>query len=317
MPKLYPKLYIDEFVGITNRFETLPLAFALQKAHGHSITLNWHELDSFSVNGTQTGNIGFWQKLGAERVRDCDAQKFNDLKGRNLVLRSLDGPSDLLDSIYLEVAHKIRLKPHLSAAIQASFTPYLKRPMVGVHVRHGDYHLENPDLYVVKGVEWPAIPVWWYEKVMANIVAKQPDVCFLLSSTGDPNSYPTLRKNFDVFTVDAPSPYAYKGADHQSADNPVADLFALACTPVMLATPISGYSHWAANVLGAATTCIVPLEGATADNVLCGRVDLYGKRLSVWRNAGREGSDTQMLDADLSAIDFNKPAQLDWLDFKA
>ena len=308
-----PKLYIDEFVGITNRLETLPLAFALKKAYGHSITLNWHELDSFSVEQTQTGDIGFWQKLGAERVRDCDAQKFKDLQHRNLVLRSLDGPSDLLDSIYMEVARKIHLKAHLAAAIKKSFAPYLQRPVVGVHVRHGDYHMENPDRYVVEGVEWPAIPVWWYEKVMAKIVARQPDVCFLLSSTGDPDSFPTLRKNFDVFTVDSPSPYGYKGADHRSVVNPVADLFALACTPVMLATPISGYSHWAANALGAATTCIVPLPDATAENVLCGRVDLYGERLPRWREAGRKGTDTTQLNANLASVDFSQYAQLDWL----
>ncbi|OIR02824.1 hypothetical protein GALL_150320 [mine drainage metagenome] len=308
-----PKLYIDEFVGITNRLETLPLAFALKKAYGHTIILNWHELDSFSVDQTQTGRIGFWQKLGAERVRDCDAQKFKDLQHRNMVLRSLDGPSDLLDPIYMEAAAQIHLKPHLVSAIKQSFAPYLQRPVVGVHVRHGDYHMENPDRYVVEGVEWPAIPVWWYEKVMAKIAARQPDVCFLLSSTGDPDSYPTLRKNFDVFTVDAPSPYGYKGADHRSVVNPVADLFALACTPVMLATPISGYSHWAANVLGAPTTCIVPLPDATAENVLCGRVDLYSRRLPVWRNAGREGTDTTPLDANLVGVDFSQRAHLDWL----
>ena len=309
-----PKLYIDEFVGITNRLETLPLAFALKEAFGHTIILDWHELDSFSVDQTQTGKIGFWQKLGAARVRNCDAQQFKDLKNKNLVLRSLDGPSDLLDPIYLEVARKIHLAPHLAAAIKQSFSPYLQRPVVGVHVRHGDYHMENPDRYVVEGVEWPAIPVWWYEKVMAKIVARQPDVCFLLSSTGNPDSYPTLRKNFDVFTVDAPSPYGYNGIDHRSEVNPVADLFALACVPVMLATPISGYSHWAANVLGAPTSCIVPLPGATAKNVLCGRVDLYGKRLPAWRAAGREGSDTVVLDSSsLSGIDFSQRAQLNWL----
>jgi hypothetical protein len=308
-----PKLYIDEFVGITNRFETLPLAFALKNAYGHSIILNWHELDSFSVAGTQTGRIGFWQKLGAERVRNCDEQQFKDLQNRNLVLRSLDGPSSILDPIYMETARKIHLMPHLSTAIKASFLPYMHRPVVGVHVRHGDYHMENPDQYVVAGVEWPAIPIWWYEKVMAKILNIQPDVCFLLSSTGNPDSYPTLRKNFDVFTVDAPSPYGYKGADHESAVNPVADLFALACTPVMLATPISGYSHWAANVLGNATTCIVPLENTTTEKLLCGRVDLYGKRLPVWRKAGREGVDTKTLDANFSGVDFSQFAQVGWL----
>ena len=116
-----------------------------------------------------------------------------------------------------------------------------------------------------------------------------------------------------MFTVDAPSPYGYKGADHRSVVNPVADLFALACTPVMLATPISGYSHWAANALGAPSTCIVPLPDSTAENMFCGRVDLYGKRLPVWRKSGRDGSDTTQLDVHLTGVDFSQRAQLDWL----
>jgi len=81
----------------------------------------------------------------------------------------------------------------------------------------------------------------------------------------------------------------------------------------MLATPVSGYSHWAANVLGAPTTCIVPLENATVDNVLSARVDLYGRRLPVWRDAGREGSNITPLDEDLNGIDFYKRANTDWL----
>jgi hypothetical protein len=81
----------------------------------------------------------------------------------------------------------------------------------------------------------------------------------------------------------------------------------------MLATPISGYSHWAANVLGSATTCIVPLENATSKDALCGRVELYGKRLPAWRKSGREGTDTHPLDNSLSDIDLSQYAKVDWL----
>jgi hypothetical protein len=31
------KLFIDEFVGISKRLETLPLALAIRKAYGHDI----------------------------------------------------------------------------------------------------------------------------------------------------------------------------------------------------------------------------------------------------------------------------------------
>lgn len=308
-----PKLFIDEFVGITNRLEVLPLAFALRKAYGHEIILDWHELDSLSIDDTRQGKVRLLARLGALRVRHCDRALFDALGGKKIILRSLDGPSEILDPIYLESARKVHLSSSLAASIRQSFAPYAGRPVVGVHIRHGDYQMAREDRYEIAGVEWPAIPVWWYEKTMARIAAKQPDVCFLLSSTGDPDSYPTLRRNFDVFTLDAVSPYTYKGADHISRVNPVADLFALACTPIMLATPVSGYSHWAANVLGSPTVSIVPIPGATPDNPLCGKVELYGRRLPVWRAAGREGTNTVQLSADLSEIDTGRKAQLAWL----
>lgn len=35
------KRYIEQFVGITNRLETLPLGFATRKQHGYEIILDW------------------------------------------------------------------------------------------------------------------------------------------------------------------------------------------------------------------------------------------------------------------------------------
>lgn len=79
-----PKLYIDEFVGISNRLETLPLAFAIRKAYGHEIVLDWHELDSFAVEDTSYRRIGILQKLGALRLRNCDRALFDTLAGREI-----------------------------------------------------------------------------------------------------------------------------------------------------------------------------------------------------------------------------------------
>ena len=44
-----PTVYIDDFVGVSNKLETLPMAFAIRKAFGHEIVLDWPELDSFRV----------------------------------------------------------------------------------------------------------------------------------------------------------------------------------------------------------------------------------------------------------------------------
>lgn len=306
-----PKLYIDEFVGISNRLEVLPLAFAIRKAYGHEIILDWRELDSFSVDDTQRGKVRIFARLGAERIRNCDAATFARLAGKKIILRSLDGPEEALAPIYLEAARNIHLAPHLVDAVRSSFASRTGRPIVGVHIRQGDYELVNPDCYEISK-EWPAVPLWWYEETMARIAALRPDVSFFLACTGNSAAFEGLRNRFDTFTLDAKSPYSYKGPDHRSEVNPVADLFALACCPLLLATPISGYSHWAANVLGAPTRCIVPMPGATREQPLSGLVELYGARMPRWRAAGRTGADTIPLD-NFSVLDLSRSAHTDWL----
>lgn len=310
-----PKLYIEEFVGITNRLETLPLAFAIRKAYGHEIILDWRELDSFSVDDTSRGKVTLLAKLGAERVRNCTRSTFDALGRKKILLRSLDGPDELLDPIYMEIPAKIHLKDHLATAIRKTLAPYAGRPMVGVHIRHGDFRVLKQDFYAIDGGEWPAVPVWWYEQIMSRLVESNRDTCFFLSCTGDPDSHGVLTKNFDTVTLPVESHYGYKNEsdDHRSAVNPVADLFALACCPLVLATPISGYSHWAANVLGTPASCIVPIPGATPAAPRAGIVSIRGSRLPRWRAAGRTGSDTTLLDSRLTGIVPEQAADDAWL----
>ena len=307
-----PKLFIDEFVGISNRLETLPLAFAIRKAHGHDIVLDWHELDSFSVADAARGKVRILAKLGALRVRNCDRGLFDALDGRKIILRSLEGPAELLDPIYLEVAGKVTLAPELARSITATFERLGGRPVVGVHVRHGDYELEQADVYRVDR-EWPAVPTWWYAVTMAAIKRAQPDVVFFLSSTGDPLAYPELHVGFDVVTLNIGSPYHYKREGHASRVNPLADLFGLACCPVILATPRSGYSHWAANALGPPSECIVPLPGATREDPRRALVRMHGARLPRWRATARNGAESSPLSPDFSGLDLGRPVDSSWL----
>ena len=307
-----PSLYIDEFVGISNRLEVLPLAFAIRERYGHDIYLDWHELDSFHVEGAQRKRIRPWMKPGALRVRDCTDAVFASLAGRRILLRSLDGPDRILQPRYLADARRVRLAPDLVASVRTSFAKIGERPVVGVHLRQGDYRLVSDARYDI-GTEWPAVPMWWYRSAMEAVQRALPDVIFLLAGNGDPALHAELTQGLDVFTLDAPSRYDYKGADHRSRVNPLADLFGLACCPLLIATPVSGFSHWAANALGAPTTCIVPLPGATPQMPGMGRVDLYGARLPRWRTAGRTGSDTTPLTPALTGIDLSRRAQVDWL----
>jgi hypothetical protein len=305
-----PKLYIDEFVGISNRLETLPLAFAIRKAYGHDIVLDWHELDSFSVSDTTRGRVRVLAKLGALRVRNCDRALFDTLRGSKIILRSLDGPAELLDPIYLEVARKVKLARALVADIVATFAEARGRPVVGVHLRYGDYELEYEDVYRIER-EWPAVPAWWYASTMSAIKHVQPDVVFFLSGTGDPASLEEMRE-FDFLTLSVKSHYHYKGDAHGSKVNPVADLFALACCPAIVATPLSGYSHWAANALGPPTDCIVPVPGATREDPRRALVRLYGARLPRWRATARNGVDNLPL-SDLTRVNLGRPADTSWL----
>ena len=311
MPPGVPKLFIDEFVGISNRLETLPLAFAIRQAYGHDIVLDWHELDSMSVDGTARGKVGVLARLGALRVRECDRARFDTLAGRKIILRSLDGPAELLDPIYLEVGRRVRLAPRLARELAETFERARGRPVVGVHIRHGDYQLENENVYRVDR-EWPAVPVWWYAAAMAAIRRVQPGGVFFLAGTGDPSALPELH-GFETLSLSVGSHYGYKGEGHGSRVNPVADLFALACCPVILATPLSGYSHWAANVMGPPSECIVPLPGATRERPLRARVSLYGARLPRWRATARSGADTLPLDERFSGLDLERTADARWL----
>ncbi len=309
---LMPSLYIDEFVGISNRLEVLPLAFAIHDVHGHDIVLDWHELDSFSVDGTRRGRVWPWTKIGAVRVRHCDEAIFASLAGRKVILRSLDGPDALLKPRYLDAARRVHLAPALAESVRATFARHAGRPVVAVHLRQGDYRLVSTERYDI-GTEWPAVPLWWYRSAMTAIRQVRPDTAFFLAGNGDPMLHAELVRDFDVFTLEVESHYGYKKDDHSSRVNPVADLFALACCPVLLATPVSGFSHWAANALGTPSTCIVPMPGATPVDARMGRVDLYGERLPRWRAAGRTGSDTTPLSATLDGIDLSRTADCGWL----
>ncbi|MBP2684304.1 MAG: hypothetical protein H6Q79_2343, partial [Deltaproteobacteria bacterium] len=178
-----PTVYIDDFVGVSNKLETLPMAFAIRKAFGHEIVLDWPELDSFRVEDTRRGSVRILARIGAIRVRCCDDRLFNSLRRKKIILRSLDGPAYRLDPIYMEVASRIHLDPGLSGRVRSAFDAFGERPVVGIHLRHGDYGLSPGEVYDCLRVEWPAVPLWWYEHVMGAIVRKRKDVAFFLSAT--------------------------------------------------------------------------------------------------------------------------------------
>jgi hypothetical protein len=313
-PVLGPSVYIDDYNGIASHFETLSMAFAIQQKYGHPVFLDWKELDAFRVEGMTRRRVRLLAKIGAMRLRKCDAEAFKRLGGsKKIICRCEDGPGEILDPIYLDTARKIKIRRRLAEQIVGTFNRYRDFPVVGLHIRRGDFSLISEDVYNPTAVDYPAVPLWWYEKVMRALLEKNRDVKFFLAATGSLSSYDELRRNFDVFTLDIATPYKWKGPGHQSDIHPVADLFALACCPVILATPVSGYAHWAANVLGEASVSLIPLKGASRAHPVTGVVSMYGQRMSTWRKVCR-GDYGEFL----SAFSFSKPvpcaaARTGWL----
>jgi hypothetical protein len=83
-----------------------------------------------------------------------------------------------LDPIYMQIPPKLHLKQHLADAVRETFAKTAGRPVVGVHIRHGDFQVIDADSYRIDGYEWPAVPVWWYEKAMEALVRKNPGDLF-------------------------------------------------------------------------------------------------------------------------------------------
>jgi hypothetical protein len=314
-PVTKPRVYIDDYNGITAHLETLTMAFAIRKAYGHEVALDWRELDALEIEETIRRRVTILAKIGALRLRHCcDKQTFQTLKGKKIICRSEDGPAEFLDPIYLEVAKKVKIRRDVADKIVQRFGDIKDRPVVGLQIRRGDFSLASDSLYDPALAEWPSVPLWWYEKVMNALLKNQKNLVFFLSASGDPDSYAGLRRNFDTVTLDIPNPYHWKGPGHQSEVHPVADLFALACCPLILATPISNFSHWAINVLGHPSTALIPLKGANPDKPLTGILSLHGQRLSVWRKICRSENSELVKKFDFEHPLLSTPARTDWLE---
>ena len=159
----------------------------------------------------------------------------------------------------------------------------------------------------------------WRGETLARIRAliKQavPDVVFFVSCTGSLDAYPFLR-NFEVFDMPAESPYEYKHhrkAGHQSDRHPAADLFALGCCGLLVGSPCSTFTHYAANMLGQATTVLVPpAHKIYPSNPEYGRTDLYGCGAGDYYAACRTGvGQTPVTDA--ATLPVTRGAFVDWM----
>jgi len=310
---LKKRVWITEYVGLSTRLEALAVAFLIQQRWGHEICLDWHELDALTVDGTRRRRRGPLARLDSVKLRGYEPGSFERAGlHRNIVLRTHEGPRAELEPLYLPTARRVRLRADLVDAIRAAYAPHADRPVVGVHVRRGDFPLVSTERFDVNATAWPAVPDWWYAHVMGAIRAAVPDVAFCVACTGQLADYPWL-EGFDAFDVPTASTYGYKGPDHASLRHPVADLYALACCPLIVGTPCSTYTHYAADLLGEPSTVLVPPSTPISrDAPDFRRLDLWGRGAHDYYAACRTGTD-QRLVPDLRALAIRRAARTDWI----
>jgi hypothetical protein len=280
------RLFTADYTGLANRLEGLSLSFAIKEAYGHEICLDWPELDALEIKDTTKRRMWPWHRIGAIRLNDCDEAQFASLgRYRSILQRSVYSPASLPKRHYLETAAKIRLSREYAGLLREIVAKASGRPVVGVHIRGGDFKTYDERVYDIERARHQAVPMWWYESLLRRYRAQYPDVVFLLSHSGDPARFEAWRKAFD--TIETSAHVAHTGAreQHMSAGHPALDLFALASCSVMIATPNSSFSHFAANALGPATSVILPPARTTAEAPEAGVLNIHGERLPLFVSA--------------------------------
>lgn len=287
MAFLAPTVYVPNFAGLANRLEALAIAFAIQARGGHRVALDWPELDLLRVADTTRAVMPAWRRLLRYKLRRVRSDEDLDRAAthRTVDLKMFYGEAAALDLIYASVNARLRLERAAAAAIVRTFEIRAQnQPVVGMHVRRGDFIGAEARRYDASIGRHVAVPLWWYTSLMNHYTAAAPGVRFFVCVNGRIDDFPELQRRPDIFTLSLPVSHAAHRA-HAAAVHPAADLFALAGCSVILATPMSSFSHFAANALGEPTAAVVPLDGATPDEPRWGVVQLHGRRLGAWNAA--------------------------------
>ncbi len=308
------RVFVTEYVGLATRLEALAMAFVISDYFGHEVCIDWKELDALHVVGASVRSRGVLGRIGSLKLLGDASEALHRIpKHRSINLRTHRGPRHLLEKYYLATARRVKLRPDLIETIRATFARYERRPLVGVHIRRGDFRVVSEHEFDVNAAEWHSAPDWWYEHVMGQIQRAVPDVAFFVSCSGSLDAFANLRNNFDVFDLPARAPAGYKTGGHQSRRHPAADLFALGCCRTLIGSTCSTFTHYAANMLGERTTVLVPpAHRTTRQRPGYCMVDLYGRGADDWWSACRTGRGLEEV-TDADTVPISSGASFDWM----
>ncbi|MEG3637852.1 hypothetical protein [Magnetococcus sp. PR-3] len=312
----FKRIVSSNYTGLCNRLEGLVLCFACEDQFGHQVCIDWPEMDMLEIEGARTWRYNPIDKWMGLKIRDPSAELYHQLgKHRVLIQRgTVGGDPDVLDRYLRPAMDRVRLKAAGRARLRELFAHAGDAVVVGVHIRRGDFQQGDPSRYDIHATRHPQVPLWWYQHAMAQMKKRYGQVAFFLSHNNlSSEEEALLRQEFQVLPSLATGSFN-AGGGHASASNPVLDLFALATTPVVIATPMSSFSHYAANVLGPASLAIQPLPVMSQEKPGFGMSTLYNQRVPAWFDSLRDGGNFQPIESLDDMPDLEHNLFLDWLD---
>lgn len=292
-----PRVYVRDFAGLANRIESLAVAYAIREAGGHRLVLDWPELDALEVRDAEPGQPLWWRVPICRTCPrlDTDADVTQIARATSIEVRRFYGNAPAIARHHALLRDRILVREDIAASIVDSFTHHAQgRPVVGLHIRRGDFRASGNAHFDPNGHRHAAVPSWWFRDMMSSIRAQIPGVRFLASVNGSLAEFGDIVDAEGVFTIGCRDSRARTRRGHEAAVHPVADLFALACCSAVLATPGSSFSHVAVNSLGVGAVAIVPALGARPGEPRFATVRAHGMSLNDWnvlsRNAICAGS---------------------------
>lgn len=307
-------LFVPNFAGLGNRLEALMLARILQEAYAGQMMVDWPEMDVLQIPFARKGRPSLFHRWRMQRFRNCEEAQFAAAGKLAFVeVRGLHGPDARMRKIYLPTARGLRLRRDLKNAIAQMFREAGDRPVVGIHLRRGDFIATSGEYDTTLPGPSPMLPIEWVEAAMKRCVELWPGCRFFLSASQAEADCARLRQHFELVQLPVKNPYELSTPGHCASTHPVGDLFALACCQIIIATPISSFSHFAANALGPASTCIIPPQKMhVGETPLC-RADLHGQLLSDWIRIFRQPMTFRAFNADILQEQSLPRAQTDWI----
>lgn len=274
----------SNYTGLANRMEALALSLAYNEIYGYKMVVDWPECKHLTINRANYGKYSILDKILGEKIRDPSETDFHSLAKKKILIQrgTYGGPQSLLDSLFLPTAKLYDIDDEYRTIISNTFEPH-NRPVVGVHIRGGDFQKNNSDTYDATQKRHLCTPIWWYSHIMDMISKSTPNVHFFICGNSDcSKDIAFLSERYPVIQAPKLGTFGGHSGGHSADTDPVLDLFSLACCPLIIGTPMSTFTHYAANALGSPSTLIIPFPITHKNNPRAMRCNLFGKRAPTW-----------------------------------